>query len=79
MSLSLLVRSSVFRQQVVSRARYLHTTPSIRSAGHGEYKFVPFSYDKKVPFGAKVAFYMVSGFSIPFLCAKWQLHKSQGA
>lgn len=40
---------------------------------------VPFSYKSKGLFGAKVAGYLITGFSIPFIAAYYQLSKSGGA
>ncbi|GAA96001.1 uncharacterized protein L969DRAFT_19708 [Mixia osmundae IAM 14324] len=37
---------------------------------------MPFSYTNKPAFATKVAVFFVSGFSIPFIAAAWQLHKS---
>jgi len=37
---------------------------------------MPFKYDKKGPFAAKVAIFMVTGFSLPFIVAAWQMHKA---
>ncbi|KAI0751318.1 hypothetical protein C8Q80DRAFT_1268575 [Daedaleopsis nitida] len=72
--MSLLARSAAPLRQVAVRAR----TAPVRSM-HGEYKHIPFDYDKKVVFGVKVAAYLIGGFSIPFVAAYYQLSKSAGA
>ncbi|KAI0663007.1 hypothetical protein C8Q70DRAFT_955252 [Cubamyces menziesii] len=72
--MSLLARSAAPLRQVAVRAR----AAPIRSM-HGEYKHIPFNYDKKGVFGLKVASYLIFGFSIPFGAAWYQLSKSSGS
>ncbi|KAI0723438.1 hypothetical protein C8Q76DRAFT_794378 [Earliella scabrosa] len=72
--MSLLARSAAPLRQVTVRAR----AAPVRSM-HGEYKHIPFDYDKKGTFGVKVVAYLVSGFAIPFVAAYYQLSKSAGA
>ncbi|KAI0721912.1 hypothetical protein C8T65DRAFT_629638 [Cerioporus squamosus] len=73
--MSLLARSAAAPlRQVAVRAR----AAPVRSM-HGEYKHIPFDYNKKGIFGAKVAAYLVTGFAIPFVAAAYQLSKSAGA
>ncbi|KAI0649981.1 hypothetical protein C8Q79DRAFT_941801 [Trametes meyenii] len=73
--MSLLARSAAPLRQVALRSR----TAPIRSVHGGEYKHIPFDYDKKGVFGAKVASYLIFGFSIPFVAAYYQLSKSGSA
>ncbi|EMD41085.1 hypothetical protein CERSUDRAFT_91843 [Gelatoporia subvermispora B] len=44
--------------------------------GHEEYEHMPFDYKNKRVFGLKVATYLATGFSIPFVAAWYQLSKS---
>ena len=37
---------------------------------------IPFDYNKKGIFGAKVAAYLVTGFALPFVAAYYQLYVS---
>ncbi|KAG6918929.1 hypothetical protein DXG01_010584 [Tephrocybe rancida] len=76
MSVSILARSSVLRQQALARTRSFHTTSVARSADHGHYHFPG---KNKAPFATKVLIFLTTGFSIPFVAVKWQLYKSQGA
>ncbi|THH00411.1 hypothetical protein EW026_g2117 [Hermanssonia centrifuga] len=46
---------------------------------HGEYKHIPFDYSNRRTFGLKVATYLISGFSIPFVAAWFQMQKSSGS
>ncbi|KAF5387884.1 hypothetical protein D9615_000335 [Tricholomella constricta] len=79
MSMSILARSSVLRQQALARARSFHTTAPARS-DHGHYHHLPFQFpgEKKASFAIKLALFMSSGFAIPFAVSKRQLQKSQG-
>ncbi|KAH9853813.1 hypothetical protein C2E23DRAFT_884463 [Lenzites betulinus] len=70
----LLARSAAPLRQV-ARAR----AAPVRFVHSGEYKHIPFDYEKKATFGAKVASYLLFGFSIPFVAAYYQLSKSAGA
>ncbi|KAI0829410.1 hypothetical protein BC628DRAFT_1360408 [Trametes gibbosa] len=72
--MSLLARSAAPLRQV-ARAR----AAPVRSVHTGEYKHIPFDYDKKTTFGVKVVSYFVFGFSIPFVATYYQLSKSSGA
>ncbi|RPD61965.1 hypothetical protein L227DRAFT_573838 [Lentinus tigrinus ALCF2SS1-6] len=38
------------------------------------YQHIPFDYEKKGLFGAKVAAYLISGFAVPFVAAYYQLY-----
>ncbi|KAI0773811.1 hypothetical protein C8Q74DRAFT_1368361 [Fomes fomentarius] len=69
--MSLLARSAAPLRQVAVRSR----AAPVRFA-HGEYKHIPFDYDKKAVFGVKVTAYLVTGFAIPFVAAYYQLAKS---
>ncbi|EJF63005.1 hypothetical protein BD309DRAFT_967462 [Dichomitus squalens] len=70
--MSLLARSAVPLRQVAVRSR---AAPA-RYMSHGEYKHIPFDYEKKGAFGLKVASYLIGGFSIPFIAAYFQLYKA---
>ncbi|KAF7795866.1 hypothetical protein EIP86_007033 [Pleurotus ostreatoroseus] len=45
---------------------------------HGEYKHIPFEYSNKAAWGSKLAAYLITGFSIPFVAAWYQIRKSSG-
>jgi len=75
-AMSMLAASRVPLREIALRrapiqARFAH--------GHGEYKHLPFEYKNKGAFGAKVAAYLLAGFSIPFLAAKYQIAKAGGS
>ncbi|CCM05651.1 uncharacterized protein FIBRA_07881 [Fibroporia radiculosa] len=72
----LLARASAPLRQAVARSPL--TAPVRFAHGHGEYQHIPFEYKSKT-FGAKVALYLISGFSIPFVAAAYQLKKAGGA
>ncbi|KAF8974225.1 hypothetical protein BDZ97DRAFT_1911430 [Flammula alnicola] len=79
MSMSLLARPAL-RQQVLARARGFHASRPARSAGHDDYHHLPFAWpESKSLWGAKVASYLIFGFSIPFIATGYQLKKSAGA
>ncbi|KAF9534829.1 hypothetical protein CPB83DRAFT_888789 [Crepidotus variabilis] len=80
MSLSILARSSVLRQQALAGARSFHASARSSSA-HGDYHHLPFAFpgNKKIAFGVKLTTYLVVGFSIPFAASWWQIEKSKGA
>ncbi|KAK9895801.1 hypothetical protein P389DRAFT_170535 [Cystobasidium minutum MCA 4210] len=41
------------------------------------YNNMPFNYKTAKPIlGAKIAIFMITGFSLPFVAAKWQMSKS---
>ncbi|KAN0097357.1 hypothetical protein V8E55_001803 [Tylopilus felleus] len=66
------VRSQVTRLRVASPARYAH--------GHGEYHHLPFAFPKnRAAFGIKLSLFLISGFSIPFAAAAFQLKKAGAA
>ncbi|KAF8558885.1 hypothetical protein OG21DRAFT_1493718 [Imleria badia] len=67
------IRSQVARLRVASPARYAH--------GHGEYHHLPFAFPGKnrAVFGIKLSLFLISGFSIPFAAAAFQLKKSGAA
>ncbi|KAF8138576.1 hypothetical protein EV363DRAFT_1394018 [Boletus edulis] len=67
------VRSQVTRLRVASPARHAH--------GHGEYHHLPFAFPgkKRAAFGIKLSLFLLSGFSIPFAAAAFQLKKSGAA
>ncbi|KAI9574579.1 hypothetical protein HD554DRAFT_2166053 [Boletus coccyginus] len=67
------LRSQVTRVRVASPARYIH--------GHGEYHHLPFAFPgkKRTAFGVKLSLFLISGFSIPFAAAAFQLKKSGAA
>ncbi|KAG6890961.1 hypothetical protein C0995_000918 [Termitomyces sp. Mi166 len=75
MSMAILARSSILRQQAFARVRSFHAT-SVARGDHGHYHHLPFQFpDKnKAPFAAKVLVFLATGFSIPFIAAKWQLY-----
>ncbi|KAG2135921.1 uncharacterized protein EDB93DRAFT_1254166 [Suillus bovinus] len=64
------LRAQVVRARAVPSARFVH--------GHGEYHHLPFAWPgkKRVSFGIKLTAFLVTGFSIPFVAAKFQLNKS---
>ncbi|KIK99244.1 hypothetical protein PAXRUDRAFT_132487 [Paxillus rubicundulus Ve08.2h10] len=61
------LRSQVARVRVAAPARYAH--------GHGEYHHLPFAFPgkKRAAFGVKLSLFLISGFSIPFAAAAFQL------
>ncbi|KAG1820278.1 uncharacterized protein BJ212DRAFT_1478409 [Suillus subaureus] len=67
------LRAQVVRIRVAPSARFVH--------GHGEYHHLPFEWPgkKRLSFGIKLTAFLVSGFSIPFAAAKFQLIKSGAA
>jgi len=67
------LRSQVSRLRVVTPARYAH--------GHGEYHHLPFAFPgkKRAAFGIKLSLFLITGFSIPFAAAAFQLKKSGAA
>ncbi|KAJ8590305.1 hypothetical protein M405DRAFT_861446 [Rhizopogon salebrosus TDB-379] len=64
------LRARVSRVRVAPPARFAH--------GHGEYHHLPFQFPgkKRLSFGIKLTAFLVTGFSIPFAAAKFQLNKS---
>ncbi|PPQ69565.1 hypothetical protein CVT26_001567 [Gymnopilus dilepis] len=77
MSLTVLARSSALRQNAALGSRAFHVSRVARS-DHGHYHHLPFQWpgEKKVTFGAKVAVFLLTGFSIPFLASLYQLSVS---
>ncbi|KAG9317558.1 hypothetical protein JVU11DRAFT_1765 [Chiua virens] len=70
----LTLRSQATRLRVaVAPARFVH--------GHGEYHHLPFAFPGKnrAAFGIKLSIFLISGFSIPFAAAAYQLKKSGAA
>jgi len=57
-------------------ARSARSNMLVQSRGmHGEYKHIPFDYDKKVPLAIKTFLFLGTGFSIPFVASYYQLSK----
>ncbi|KAF9780238.1 hypothetical protein BJ322DRAFT_1112903 [Thelephora terrestris] len=57
-------------------ARSARSDVFVQSRGmHGEYKHIPFNYDRKVPLAVKTFLYLGTGFSIPFVASYYQLSK----
>ncbi|KAF9651115.1 hypothetical protein BDM02DRAFT_3091869 [Thelephora ganbajun] len=55
-------------------ARSARSNVLVQSRGmHGEYKHIPFDYDRKVPFAIKTFLYLSTGFAIPFVASYYQL------
>ncbi|KAI0786397.1 hypothetical protein C8Q75DRAFT_808385 [Abortiporus biennis] len=50
--------------------------PARRFAHTEEYKHLPFETANRVAFGTKLAAYLITGFSIPFIAAAYQISKS---
>ncbi|KAI0921902.1 hypothetical protein AcW1_004244 [Taiwanofungus camphoratus] len=72
--MSLLARASVPLRQAVLRSP---SATSVRfSSTHGEYKHLPFEYNRPGVFGSKLAAYLLTGFAIPFVAAAFHLRKS---
>ncbi|KIJ70180.1 hypothetical protein HYDPIDRAFT_104854 [Hydnomerulius pinastri MD-312] len=67
------LRSQVARVRIAAPVRYAH--------GHGEYHHLPFSFpgNKRKAFAVKLSLFLISGFSIPFAAAAFQLKKSGAA
>ncbi|TFK75995.1 hypothetical protein BDN72DRAFT_831435 [Pluteus cervinus] len=79
MSLAVLARASLRRQQGIARS--FHSTGPARSAGHDYHPF-PFSFPRalesssKAALGFKVFAFLSTGFAIPFIAAGVQLKKA---
>jgi len=69
--MSLLARAP----QLAARSRVFIPARNMSSHGHGEYKHMPFNYNKTGVFGAKLALYLATGFTIPFVAVAYQLSK----
>ncbi|KAI6152000.1 hypothetical protein BKA82DRAFT_19574 [Pisolithus tinctorius] len=67
------LRSQVARIRATAPVRYAH--------GHGEYHHLPFQFpgNKRAAFAFKLSAFLISGFSIPFLAAAFQLKKAGAA
>ncbi|KAK7696649.1 hypothetical protein QCA50_001307 [Cerrena zonata] len=72
--MSLLAARVPLRQIARSRA----VVPA-RSMHAGVYKHLPFETKNKAGFGLKLASYLITGFSIPFVAAWYQMSKSSGS
>ncbi|OCH93587.1 hypothetical protein OBBRIDRAFT_790112 [Obba rivulosa] len=75
--MSILARSAAPARRALLRPRQ-QVRFSHDHGHHEEYSPVPFDYKNKRAFGAKVAAYLITGFSIPFLAAWYQMRKSGG-
>jgi len=71
--MSLVARTSVLQRQV------LHSRVFVPSRGAHGYKHMPFNYEgSKAAFGAKVAVFLLTGFSIPMVASYYQIRKAAG-
>ncbi|KAF8484944.1 hypothetical protein DFH94DRAFT_689306 [Russula ochroleuca] len=71
--MSLVARTSALRRQIV------HSRAFVPSRGVHGYKHIPFNYEgSKAAFGAKVAVFLLAGFSVPFVASYYQLRKAAG-
>jgi len=71
--MTLVARTSALRRQVVQSRAF------VPSRGVHDYKHIPFNYEgSKAVFGVKVAVFLLSGFSIPFVASYYQIRKSAG-
>ncbi|KAI0269160.1 hypothetical protein BC834DRAFT_865050 [Gloeopeniophorella convolvens] len=70
--MSLVARAPALRQQIL-RARIAAPARGV----HG-YKHMPFNYESKGPFGAKVAVFLAVGFTLPGFAAWYSIRKSGG-
>ncbi|KAI9512170.1 hypothetical protein F5148DRAFT_1279903 [Russula earlei] len=71
--MSLLARTPALRQQII-RSRVFASSRGV----HG-YKHIPFNYEgSKAAFGAKVALFLLTGFSIPGVAAWYSIRKAAG-
>ncbi|KAI6164779.1 hypothetical protein EDD17DRAFT_1557938 [Pisolithus thermaeus] len=63
-------QTRVVRRRVNTPVRFAH--------GHGEYHHLPFQFpgNKRASFGLKLSAFLLTGFSIPFLAAAFQLKKA---
>ncbi|KAL4075937.1 hypothetical protein J3A83DRAFT_4370153 [Scleroderma citrinum] len=64
------LRSHVAPMRISAPVRYAH--------GHGEYHHLPFQFpgNRRAAFAVKLSAFLISGFSIPFLAAAFQLKKA---
>ncbi|KAG6335327.1 hypothetical protein ID866_3759 [Astraeus odoratus] len=67
------LRLQVARVRIATPVRYAH--------GHGEYHHLPFQFPgkKRAAFAIKLSAFLLSGFSIPFVAASFQLNKAGAA
>ncbi|KAI6047273.1 hypothetical protein EDC04DRAFT_2887079 [Pisolithus marmoratus] len=67
------LRPQVTRMRVTAPVRFAH--------GHGEYHHLPFQFpgNKRATFALKLSAFLLTGFSIPFLAAAFQLKKAGAA
>ncbi|CAL1702192.1 unnamed protein product [Somion occarium] len=72
--MSLFAARIPLRQVALRRA----TAVPSRSMHAGEYKHLPFETKNRTAFGLKFVSYLLTGFSIPFIAAYYQLRKSSG-
>ncbi|KZS97562.1 hypothetical protein SISNIDRAFT_481480 [Sistotremastrum niveocremeum HHB9708] len=76
MALSLarpILRQSILRQsQSLGKPRFVHIENKLGDN-------MPFSYSNKRAFGIKLAAFLLSGFSIPFIAASVQLKRAGGS
>ncbi|KAN0127459.1 hypothetical protein V8E53_010863 [Lactarius tabidus] len=71
--MSLLARTPALRRQIVQSRAFV-----LSRGAHG-YKHMPFNYEgSKAAFGAKVAIFLLTGFSIPGFAAYYQIRKAAG-
>jgi len=72
--MSLVARTPVLQRQIIRSRAFV---PS--RGAHSSYKHMPFNYEgSKAAFGARVAIFLLSGFSVPFLASYYQIRKSGG-
>lgn len=65
--------------QRVMRSQVARAATAVRYArGHGTYHHLPFQFPgkKRAAFAIKLSAFLLSGFSIPFLAASFQLNKA---
>jgi len=71
--------SLVARTAPALRRQFLQSRSFAPSRGVHDYKHIPFEYEgSKAVFGAKVFVFLLSGFSIPWVAAYYQIRKSAG-
>jgi len=72
--MSLVARTPVLQRQILRSRAFV---PS--RGAHSGYKHMPFNYEgSKAAFGAKVAIFLLSGFSVPFIASYYQIKKAAG-
>ncbi|KAH9007001.1 hypothetical protein EDB86DRAFT_2869481 [Lactarius hatsudake] len=71
--MSFLARTPALRRQIIQSRAF------VPSRGVHGYKHMPFNYEgSKAVFGAKVAVFLLTGFSIPVVASYYQLRKAAG-